>query len=92
MPAISSKDDLGSLELVPRVLDFCMQTAKEIILGAMSIYAGYIGNFIKWGEDIDHMTSRASGIEITQCNKINKPLVVYRFSGNVMTPITTLRI
>ena len=29
--------------------------------------------------------------EITQCNKICKPLVVYRFSGNVMTSITTLR-
>ena len=37
----------------------------------------------------------ASGSEITPCNKINKPLVVYRlevyrFTGNVMTPITTL--
>ena len=29
--------------------------------------------------------------EITPCNKICKPLVVYRFSGNVMTAITTLR-
>ena len=27
--------------------------------------------------------------EITPCNKICKPLVVYRFSGNVMTSITT---
>ena len=33
----------------------------------------------------------ASGIEITSCNKICKPLVVYRFSGNVMTSKTTLR-
>ena len=33
----------------------------------------------------------ASGSEITPCNKICKPLVVYRFSGNVMTPTTTLR-
>ena len=32
----------------------------------------------------------ASGSEITPCNKIDKPLVVYRFSGNVMTSITTL--
>ena len=31
----------------------------------------------------------ASGSEITPCNKICKPLVVYRFSGNVMTSITT---
>ena len=28
----------------------------------------------------------ASGSEITPCNKIDKPLVVYRFSGNVMMP------
>ena len=33
----------------------------------------------------------ASGSEITPCNKICKPLVVYRFTGNVMTFITTLR-
>ena len=33
----------------------------------------------------------ASGSEITPCNKIDKPLVVYRFTGNVMTSITTLR-
>ena len=33
----------------------------------------------------------APGSEITPCNKICKPLVVYRFSGNVMTSITTLR-
>ena len=33
----------------------------------------------------------ASGSEITPCNKIDKPLVVYRFTGNFMTSITTLR-
>ena len=33
----------------------------------------------------------ASGSEITPCNKIDKPLVVCRFTGNVMTSITTLR-
>ena len=33
----------------------------------------------------------ASGSEITPCNKIDKPLVVYRFMGNIMTSITTLR-
>ena len=32
----------------------------------------------------------ASGSEIMPCNKIDKPLVVYRFSGNVMTSITML--
>ena len=29
-----------------------------------------------------------SGREITPCNKIDKPLVVYRFTGSVMTAIT----
>ena len=33
----------------------------------------------------------ASGSDITLCNKICKPLVVYRFTGNVLTSITTLR-
>ena len=33
----------------------------------------------------------ASGSEIMSCNKIDKPLVFYRFTGNVMTSITTLR-
>ena len=33
----------------------------------------------------------APGGEITPCNKIDKPLVVYRFSGNVMKSIATLR-
>ena len=33
----------------------------------------------------------ASVSEITPCNKIDKPQVVYRFSGNVMTSITKLR-
>ena len=31
----------------------------------------------------------ASGSVITPCNKIDKPLVVYSFTGNVMTSITT---
>ena len=42
---------------------------------------------------VDHILSYdvGSGSEITSCNKICKPLVVYRFTGNVMTSITTLR-
>ena len=32
-----------------------------------------------------------SGSKTTPCNKIDKPLVVYRFTGNVMTSITMLR-
>ena len=33
----------------------------------------------------------ASESVITPCNNIDKPLVVYRFTVNVMTSITTLR-
>ena len=33
-----------------------------------------------------------SGSEIMPCNKIDKPRVVYKFLGNVMTFITSLRI
>ena len=33
----------------------------------------------------------ASGSKITRCNKIGKPLVVYRFTANVMMFMTTLR-
>ena len=33
----------------------------------------------------------ASGSEITPCIKMDKPLVVYRFTGNGLTSITTLR-
>ena len=33
----------------------------------------------------------ASESDITPCNKFDKPLVVYRVSGNVMTSIITLR-
>ena len=35
-----------------------------------------------------NMTSR---LEVMSCNKIDKLLVIYSFSGNVMTSITTLR-
>ena len=42
--------------------------------------------------NFDHLSyDVASGSEIMPCNKICKPLVVYRFTGNVMTCITTLR-
>ena len=34
----------------------------------------------------------ASGSEITPCNKIDKLLVFYRFTGNVMTSITMTKL
>ena len=42
-------------------------------------------NFLNLSYDV------ASEREIIPCNKMNKPPVVYRFTGNVMTSITTLR-
>ena len=44
-------------------------------------------------QTLDHFLSYdvAAGSEIMPSNKICKLLVVYRFSGNVMTSITTLR-
>ena len=41
---------------------------------------------------IEHYLSYdvASESEITPCNKVAKPLVVYRFTENVMKSITTL--
>ena len=33
----------------------------------------------------------ASGSDITLCNNIDKPLVVYRFLGNVIASVITLR-
>ena len=42
---------------------------------------------------IEHSLSYdvASGSDKTPCNKIDKRLVAYRFTGNVMTSITKLR-
>ena len=51
-----------------------------------------VGNHMSWLK-LENILSIdvASGSEITTCNKIDKPLVVYRFTGNVMTSITKLR-
>ena len=43
------------------------------------------------GQEVNLSYDAVSGSEIAPCNKIDKPLVVYRFSGNVMTSITKLR-
>ena len=39
--------------------------------------------------EVYHNYDVAPGSEITPHNKIDKPLVAYSFSGNVMTSITT---
>ena len=43
------------------------------------LYILYCGQYFSLSYDV------ASGNEIRSCNKIGKPLVVYRFTGNVMT-------
>ena len=48
------------------------------------MYSVYLSVLICLSYDV------ASGSEITSYNKIDKLLVVYRFSGNVMTPMATL--
>ena len=46
---------------------------------------------VNLGININLSYDVVSGSEITPCNKMDKALVVYRFSGNIMTSITTLR-
>ena len=45
--------------------------------------------FVEYKSDLSYDVMSWS--EITPCNKIDKPLKVYRFTGNVMTSITMLR-
>ena len=45
----------------------------------------------EWKDENYFSYEIASGSEIKSCNKINKPVVVYRLLGNIMTPIITLR-
>ena len=53
----------------------------------------HVQNGLTAGKHYKHNLSYdvASESEITSCNKIDKTLVVYRFTGNVITSITTLR-
>ena len=66
---------------------------KQFLIPIMGILlnmktCGFIYDYIDQKHDLSYDV--ASGSEITPCNKIDKPLVVYRFTGNVMMSITTL--
>ena len=61
-----------------------MVATQNTIVMVMHYFARYI---LKYYLSYDV----ASGSEITSCNKIDKPLFVYRFTGKVMTSISTLR-
>ena len=69
------------------ILSLSSKTVHTKFIKSVSLW-----NFIiaRWFNKHYHMTSR-SGSEITPCKKIDKPLVVYRLTGNVKTSITTLR-
>ena len=54
----------------------------NIKVNAYTVTQKFYNNYLSY--DVE------SGSEITPCNKIYKPLVVYRFTGNVMASITTL--
>ena len=53
--------------------------------GELIIFPWFVKFYIALSYDV------MSESEIMPCNKIDKPLVVYRFLGNVLTSITKLR-
>ena len=67
-------------------LRHCKETLQDGSI-TQNVYRVHGAKYVEYGLSYDV----ASGSEITPCNKIDKPLVVYRFTGNVMTSITTLR-
>ena len=76
IPALKPLESLCTCADLPEIL---------LLSDVKSIEILYTVRYIKLSYDV------ASGSEITPCNKIDKPLVVYRFTGNIMTSITTLR-
>ena len=64
---------------------------KQIRIQELEKQLQYNESTLSCAVKVDLSYDVASGSEITPCNKIDKPLVVYRFTGNVTTSITTLR-
>ena len=62
----------------------------ELIAGVSESKLHNVSKLLVHELNISH--DLASGSEITPCNKIDKSLVIYRFSGTFMTSIATLRI
>ena len=69
----------------PSLLDDSMNTKVSC---AASVYAQSQDKVASKEEDLSHDVG--SGSDITPCNKIDKPLVVYRFTGNLLTSVTML--
>ena len=70
-----------------RPLDVIEPVVVQLLLEGCSL--GHLLNTVMT-KNVYH-NDVANGNEITPCNKIDKPLVVYRFPGNVLTSKTTLR-
>ena len=83
-----------SQSILPRAVCFATSRPANHAICSFIDSSGYASGPIRRCLFIDYiikfinMTSR---LGITSCNKIDKPLVVYRFAGNIMTSITTLR-
>ena len=80
------------LTITPKMYNlYCKVLNKQLALWivANSIISDVQNEFRKGKSILSYDV--ASGSEITPCNKIDKPLVIYTFTGNVMTSITTLR-
>ena len=71
--------------IIRRVIRDCTVSDVELVLADVTLIYLCLPSYNSLSYDV------ASGSEITPCNKICKPLVVYRFTGNVITSITTLR-
>ena len=75
----SADNELPSMQRVDNIIPLAIRPEKRLKYMSQHIEILYLSYDV------------ASGSKTTPCNKIDKPLVVYRFTGNVMTSITTLR-
>ena len=57
---------------------------RQVLLYILDLYHTLSSVFV-------YHTTLSLGVKMTPCNKTDKPLVIYRFSGNIITSITTLR-
>ena len=76
----------SKLEKIMAYIESCYDDRQRSVhlYESVSVFRSYIKILLSWSFDV------ASVGEITPCNKIDKPLVVYIFSGNVAYIITKL--
>ena len=80
--------------IIAKISEFTVTFAyhMKVNLGFESQKSSYRGFNVSVANQITLSYDVASGSKIKPCNKIDKPLVGYRSSRNVMTSITTLLI